>query len=151
MNKEEHVNNKKELIDQIDRNAHYYILVHPDGETAVTGPMLTLYTWTKSEERWIECVIDEERYKLDDGYIVGVRSIDPGFGRGAFYLKNFISYLKQGYIVKKEAEVEFDEVGCIVQESEVEFEEVHWEEPLTPTVNVRHYGYVMKKVPFRKR
>lgn len=128
---------RNELTDQIDRNAHYFVLLHPLEITLVPPYGAIVSTSNMTREKWVECVIDEERYKLDEGYKIELKSIEPGYGRENFYIEDFLSNLESGYrIVKKEPEME-----CV---------EVHWDEPLTPTVHVHHSAYTLKKVPNHK-
>ncbi len=124
---------RNELTDQIDRNAHYFLLMHPLEGVVIPGYGAIVYTSSTTREKWVECEIVEERYKLEEGYKVELRSVEEGYGKETLYIEDFLSHLEKGYIVKKEPEME-----CV---------EVHWEEPLTPTVNVRHSAYTLKKVP----
>jgi len=124
---------RNELTSQIDRNAHYFLLMHPLEGVAIPGYGAIVYTSSTTREKWVECEIVEERYKLEEGYKVELRSVEEGYGKETLYIEDFLSHLEKGYIVKKEPEME-----CV---------EVHWEEPLTSTVNLHHSAYTLKKVP----
>ena len=81
----------------IDKNAHYFILMHPLEN--VLG--LIYYTSSNTPEKWVECVINEDRYKIDDGYKITLQSIEEGYGRENYYQCDFDSLVKAGYIIKK--------------------------------------------------
>ena len=118
---------------EIDRTAHYFILMHPLEGMAIPGFGAIVYTSSDTREKWVECEIVEERYKIDDGYKIELRSIEPGFGKETFYIEDFLSNIESNYrVVKKEPGME-----CV---------EVHWEEPLTSTVKVHHSAYTLKLV-----
>ncbi len=137
MDREEYLNSRKELIDQIDRNAHYFMLMYPLEGVVIPGYGAIVYTSSTTREKWVECEIVEERYKLDEGYKVELRSVEEGYGKETLYIEDFLSHIEKGFIVKKEPDME-----CV---------EVHWAEPLTPTVNVHHSAYTLKKVPNQGR
>ena len=84
--------------------------------------------------------VGEIAYHFDEKYqgyvaniIIFAKFRRKGYGKEALYIEDFLSHLEKGFIVKKEPDME-----CV---------EVHWEEPLTPTVNLHHSAYTLKKVP----
>lgn len=85
---------------------------------------------TCGERSWVECEIIEDRYKVDEGYKVTLKPFDPRFLSHDFYQMDFNSLLKNGYIIEKTSDSQ-----------RVEYCE--WDEPLTPTVNIRHSGFVV--------
>ena len=111
----------------IDKNKHYYIQMRPINIVPMIG---WAYTSSSDPEKWVECEIVEDRYKVKDGYKVTLQSIEEGYGREHFYQTDFESLLKSGYVLVKERE-----------EQHVEL--MKWYEPLTPTVNVQHEVYVV--------
>lgn len=115
----------------IDKNAHYFTLMHPLEAFMIPGYGAIVMTSSDSREKWVECVVVEEKYKLEDGNKVELRSIEEGYGKEEFYIEDFISLEKQGYIVKKEPGLH-----C---------EEIEWEEPLGGSARVRHAAYVLTK------
>lgn len=117
---------------EIDRNAHYFTLMHPLEGCIIPGYCSILYTSSNTREKWVECEIVEDTYKIEDGYKVELSSLEPGYGREKYYIDDFLSFLESGHIVKKVPGME-----CV---------EETWEEPLTPTVNLRHSAYVLKMV-----
>ena len=138
MSREDYLKERQEIINQIDRDAHYFVLMHPLEGVAIPGYGAIVYTSSNTREKWVECEIVEERYKLSDGYKIELRSIEDGYGKESFYIEDFLSALQScNHIVKKEPDME-----CV---------EIEWEEPLTPTVNVRHSAYVLQKVPNKGR
>lgn len=56
----------------IDKSAHYFVLMHP--LESVLG--LMFYTSSNTREKWVECEVVEERYKVEDEYKVELRSIE---------------------------------------------------------------------------
>ncbi len=116
----------------IDKNAHYFVLMHPYEITAVMGVVIT----TKSNltrPKWVECVIDESRFKLSDGHRIQLTSLEPGYGSEVYYTDDFISMIKRGDAVKKEPDME-----CV---------EESWKEPLTQNVHLCHSAYTLKIKP----
>ena len=69
---------RNELTSQIDRNAHYFLLMHPLEGVAIPGYGAIVYTSSTTREKWVECEIVEERYKLEEGYKVELRSVEEG-------------------------------------------------------------------------
>lgn len=115
----------------IDREAHYFILMHPlEGIVTPYGPII--YTSSSTREKWVECAIVEENYKLSEDYKIELRSVEPGYGKEAYYMEDFFSLQERGYIVKKEPGME-----CV---------EEKWIEPLTDIVNLHHSAYTLKLV-----
>ena len=112
----------------IDKNAHYFVLLHPL-EGLLDTPFV--YTSSSTRERWVECVIVEDQYSLDFGYKVELVSIEPGYGHALFYVDDFIRDLERNIrVVKKEQNME-----CV---------EEKWLEPLTENVNLCHSAYTLK-------
>ena len=81
----------------IDKNAHYFALMRPVYRT-IFG---FCYTSSTDDEKWVECVIDERRYKIDDGYKVTLRAIDENYGIEHYYQSDFNRLMELGYIIKK--------------------------------------------------
>ena len=111
----------------IDTKAHYFLLMRPLEGLG--------YRTTLSREKWVECVITESRYKIDDGFKIELMALDERYGKERFYIEDFLSYLTSGHIIKNDRDYE-----CT---------EIHWEEPLTSTVNVHHSAYTL--VPKQKK
>lgn len=111
----------------IDKDAHYFVLMRP--LHGVFG--LFCYTSSTDREKWVECKIVEEEYKVDDEYKVELRAIEPGYGKETFYQEDFVSMLKCGNrIVKKERDTQH----C---------EEVRGYENLCGGVFVEHRAYII--------
>ncbi len=50
----------------IDKNSHYFLLMHPlEHENIIPGIVLT-YTVPGSRAKWVECEIVEDKYKIDE-------------------------------------------------------------------------------------
>ena len=114
----------------IDKNSHYFLLMHPlEHENIIPGIVLT-YTVPGSRAKWVECEIVEDKYKIDEGYRIELKSIEEGYGKETFYIKDFISLLNEGFIVKKEPNMQ-----CV---------EESWNEPLTENVHITHSAYTLK-------
>ena len=108
MNRKEYIEKyRRELINQVNPDAHYFILMHPLETTGLPG----LYaTSSLTRAKWVECIVDEKHYKLEDGYKVELRSIEEGYGREAFYLEDFLDLKIKGYIVEKVPGIHCEEV-----------------------------------------
>lgn len=87
-------------------------------------------TISSGKRSWVECKIIEDRYKVDEGYKVTLHPLDPRFSSHDFYQMDFNSLLKSGHIIEKTSDNQ-KVVYC------------EWDEPLTPTVNIKHSGYVV--------
>lgn len=122
-------------ISMIDRNAHYFILMHPLEGFDIDGISFR-YVSNRTREKWVECEIVEDRYKLEDGYKIDLKSIEPGYGRESFYIDDFIQFLNNYRVFKKEPNME-----CV---------EETWDEPLTDNVHVTHSAYTLKIKPSKK-
>jgi hypothetical protein len=61
---------------------------------------LLCFTLTHSSTKpvTVDCVIDETRYKIKDGYKITVRALDESFGSEDFYLMDFARIVKDGII-----------------------------------------------------
>ena len=127
-----------ENIDEyIDKNKHYFILMHPLEYLLVPGFGFVWYKSNTTREKWVECVIVEDQYSLDMGYKVELVSIEPGYGHALIYIDDFIQDLDKNIrVVKKEPNME-----CV---------EEKWLEPLTDNVNLCHSAYTLKIKPKRK-
>ena len=113
----------------IDKNAHYYLLMRPlEGVILPYGPNRC------SREKWVECEVVEDNYKISEGYKVEFSSIEDGYGRESFYLDDFESLQKYGCIVKKTEDM------CCAEEE--------WIEPITNMAYVYHRAYVLR--PMKK-
>jgi hypothetical protein len=80
----------------IDKNATYFCLMQP----IETFMGLISFTSSDTPWEWMECYIDEERYRVDDNYKVTLRALN-GCAYKHYYQDDFISLMKQGLIVKK--------------------------------------------------
>ena len=110
----------------IDKNKHYF---------AKISPIECILPWgwaaySCGNETWCECKIVEDRYKVSDGYKVTLQSLNYYFGREHYYQSDFESMLKDGSIIEK-------------TRSDQHVEYIEWSEPLTPTVYLRHSGYIV--------
>lgn len=114
----------------IDKEAHYFVLMRPLEFIPVTEYDVLTYTSSNAPEKWVECKISEERFKLDDGYKLDLVPVEPGYGVESMYVEDFLLDLESRRIVKKKPNM-----VC---------ENVVWEEPLTPTVNVCHSAYILR-------
>ena len=118
---------------EIDRTAHYFVLMHPLESVSIPGYGTVAFKSSSTREKWVECVIVEENFRLADGYKIELKSIEPEYGKETFYIEDFLSDLENNYrVVKKEPGME-----CV--------EEI-WEEPLTNNTKVRHSAYTLKLV-----
>lgn len=119
----------EDVNNYIDKNKHYYILMHPlEGLWTPWGPLT--YVSSSSREKWVECKIVDDEY-VESGKIK-LRSIEEGYGSEKYYIEDFISHVKTGYIIPKTAEME-----CVEEE---------WIEPLYRSSYLYHSAYTLKKL-----
>lgn len=112
---------------EIDDAATYFLLMRPIHDVCgIFG-----YTTTTDREKWVECRIVEENYKLSDGYKVEFRAVEDGYGKETFYQSDFKSMLDSGRrIVKKERDTQH----CV---------EIRWIENLCGGVFLEHTAYTI--------
>ncbi len=122
------------LNNKIDRDAHYFLLMHPLEYLVIPGFGMVWYKSDSTREKWVECKIVEDRYKLSDNnnYKIELKSIEEGYGKEILYIEDFVSRLNSGYIVKKTSQD-----MCCVEEK--------WIEPLTNNTYLHHSAYVLKR------
>ena len=111
----------------IDKSKHYFVKMQPINIMSFIG---WAYTSSLDNEKWVECEIVEDRYKVETGYKVTLQPINPGYGREHYYQTDFDSLLKEGCILVKERETQHVEL-------------MKWYEYLTPTVNICHEAYMV--------
>lgn len=109
----------------IDKNKHYFILMHP---LECFG--IFCFTSSTTREKWVECEIVEERYKVSDGYKVELRAIESGYGKETYYQSDFESLVKKGYILEKTSDNQY-------------VKEITWIEPLSGVTYLKHSAYVV--------
>jgi len=79
---------------------------------------------------WVECKIDEDRYKVEEGYKLTLKSLDPRFTYNHYYQSDFESLVKEGCILIKDNEDAY-------------IEHIKWSEPLFGNVCVIHEADVV--------
>lgn len=79
---------------------------------------------------WVECKIDESRYKVSEGYKLTLVSLDRNYTYTHYYQSDFESLVKEGCILIKDNENEY-------------VEHVKWSEPLCGNVCVIHEADVV--------
>lgn len=122
-----------ENIDEyIDKNKHYFILMHPLEYLLVPGFGFVWYKSNTTREKWVECEIVEERYKLADNYKVELRAVEEGYGKETFYICDFKSLIRGGCVVPKTEGLE-----CV---------EVEWIESIYKNYYLHHSAYTLRKV-----
>ena len=102
----------------IDKNAHYFILTRPMDYIPLFGMYIGKTHGVGFPNEWAECEIVEERYKLDDGYKVELRAINPVYGKETYYQCDFEKLVEDGYIIKKTSDKQH-------------VEELTWHEPIS--------------------
>lgn len=80
---------------KIDKTKHYWVLLRP-----LQKFMGICFTSSDKPLMWTECEIDESRYKVDDNYKITLRSLNPEYGYEDYYQSDFLSLMKEGFIVE---------------------------------------------------
>ena len=114
----------------IDKNAHYFILTRPMDYFPIFGMYFGKTYGAGYPEVWAEFEVVEERYKIDDGYKVELKAVDPVYGRESYYQSDFDGLIDAGLIVKKTSDRQH-------------VEEVTWMEPLCGSVKLVHTASVL--------
>lgn len=60
--------------------------------------MLNLAISSDRDSVWQECIVDQSRYKVSDGYKITLRPIDHNFKSKSFYQSDFNELLRCGII-----------------------------------------------------
>lgn len=111
--------------DKIDANAHYFALM----DTVTDYGFIRLANAGDSD--WVECVIDESHYKVDEGYKVTLVPLSDKFASRHFYQCDFISMMNSGHIVKVEDNKKYS------------VEHVVYHEPLVDGIPIVHSANVL--------
>ena len=111
----------------IDKNAHYYILMHPLESIMTPWGLVGFWTSNTTREKWVECEIIDKTPPY--GKVV-LQSVEDGYGSDTIYHSDFISGLKSGFIIKKK--------------NGMKVEEVKWAEPFCCGLNIVTSAYVVK-------
>jgi hypothetical protein len=114
----------------IDKNAHYFILTRPLDYIPLIGFATKTYG-IGYPEVYAEFKIVEENYKLEDGYKVELRAINPIYGKETFYQDDFESMVESGNVIVKKTN------------KAQHVEEVTWHEPLCGNVYLVHTASVI--------
>ena len=112
----------------INKDSHYFILMRPLEYMPLLG---IAFTSSNSKEKWVECKIVEDRYKLSDGYKVTLEALEEGYGREHYYQTDFKRLLEQGYIIEKTSPTQI-------------VKEISWIEQITPFGYFVHSGYIVE-------
>lgn len=111
----------------IDKTKHYFAQMHPYDAII---PMMGIALVNGNESNWVECEIVEDRYKVEDGYKVTLKPLNPNYSSYHFYQCDFASLLRSGHIIEKTKDT-------------MHVEHVEWAEPLTQNTFIRHSAYVV--------
>ena len=77
----------------INKDSHYFALMNP----LCCGGLFA----DGNKHDWVECEIVEDRYKVDDGYKVTLKPLDPNYAYEHFYQSDFIALMEAGHIIEK--------------------------------------------------
>lgn len=109
----------------INRDTHYFCLMRPIQSLFGIG-----FTSSSDALEWFECYVDEERYKVEDGYKITLRAID-GRAYEHFYQSDFLQLMWGGSIVPKTNE-------------DIHVETVCFDEPIPNSIAyIHHEGQVL--------
>lgn len=88
----------KAFIEKHDdiENIRFFALMNPVS-TAI--PFMGICLTDDNKFGWALCKIDETRYKIEDGYKITLRSIDPHYSYEHYYQSDFNSSIERGFII----------------------------------------------------
>lgn len=109
---------------KVELGKRYFMKMHP----IIKLPFGCGITISNDPDPWVECEVVEN--KLPNSSKVILQALSNDFGREEFYKSDFVSLVKEGFIIEKTRE-----------DQHVEF--VSWNEPLTPTVYIEHSGFII--------
>ncbi len=78
------------------KNFRCFALMEPMDVIPVLGIALA-----HGQPTWVECRVDERRYKVSDDYKITLVPTKPGFAYKHYYQSDFASLIKRGYIIIK--------------------------------------------------
>ena len=110
----------------IDKDKHYWIRLNP---LEIYFGIIALRDGNPDKAMWVECEVDESRYKIDEGYKVTLKALDERYGSRSFYQMDFESMLKDGSAIEAD--------GVIKPTFVVE------RQRLCGNVFIEHSGYIM--------
>lgn len=114
---------------KIDKDAIYFCLMQP----IETFMGLISFTSSDTPREWVECRVDESRYKVDDNYKITLRALN-NCAYEHYYQDDFLSLIAGGFIVKKTSD-------------KMHVEHVSFIEPIQGTIAyIRHEGSVLVDV-----
>lgn len=115
----------------LDKEGRYFVKMHPLDYVPIPGVgVIAIGKSSSSREKWVECKIIEDRYKVDENYKVTLEAIEPGYGRETFYQSDFVSLMESGFVIKKTSDNQH-------------VEKVTWAEPLCGLSYIVHSAYVV--------
>lgn len=109
----------------INKDNHYFALMHP----MHTFAGILSWTCSSDREKWVECEIIEDRYKVEDNYKVTLNPIEPGYAPESFYQMDFAGLLGD-FIIEK-------------TNPNMHVEEITWYEPLCGAAYLVHSAFVV--------
>ena len=89
---------KENTLDNGIENVRFWTLMHPLNNILGIG-----FTCSSDPEYWVECKIDEDRYKVAEGYKITLQPIDNRFSKEHYYQSDFESLVNKGYILLKKS------------------------------------------------
>ena len=109
----------------INKDIHYFCLMRP-----IQYVFGLAFTSSSDELEWVECYVDEERYKVEDSYKITLRAID-GSAYEHYYQSDFLQLMYEGLIVPKTNE-------------DIHVETVFLDEPIPNSIaHIHHEGQVL--------
>lgn len=112
----------------INKNSHYFAQMHL---RIIPLSNIGFYMLDDSKYYWVECEIIEDFYKVDEGYKVTLRPLNPYFTSEDFYQEDFKSLIEDGYIIEK-----------ISEDMNIHYD--RWIEELTSGAYLVHEGYYVE-------
>lgn len=103
---------QENIIDKGIENVRFFAqmgqieMILPWGMACVSG----------NKETWVECKIDERRYKIADGYKLTLKALDERFTYQHYYQSDFEGLIKSGHIIVKD-------------NNNIHIEHIRWAEP----------------------
>lgn len=94
-------------------------------------PQIGIAITSLSNVTWVECRIDESRYKVADEYKITLVSLDERYSYRHYYQSDFESLVKKGYIIIKNNDL-------------THIKRIKWAEPCGNTLIVHEADIVLE-------
>jgi len=118
---------RENILDKGIENVRYFAQLE---QIDFIIPQMGLAITSPNKSTWVECKIDESRYKVAEGYKITLVSLDSRYSYNHYYQSDFESLIKSGHIIIKDSDL-------------THIEHVKWAEPCGNTLLIHEADIVV--------